>query len=311
MKTILITGGAGFIGRNLINYFSEKNYKIILIDNLSSGYNNFSSNKKIIFIKGSINNSNVLSEAFAHKPYYVIHLAALFANQNSVEHPSKDLMTNGIGTIKILEWSKKIGVKKLIYASSSCVYGNKKIMKESDNLMPGTPYAISKLIGEYYSKFWSEYYNLNIIVVRLFNVYGPGDFPGKYRSVVPNFIKSAINKENLNITGTGNETRDFTYIVDVVRIFGKLIKIKSKKFEIINIGSGKPEKIINIAKLINKISNNPKKIIFKKTRKWDDVPYRSADNSKLKKVIKNLKFTSLKQGLEETYKWMQNIPNKF
>ena len=307
-KTVLITGGAGFIGRNLANIFVDKGYKVIILDNLSSGFIK-SLNKKVILIQGSILDEKALTKSFKFKPKKVIHLAALFANQNSVEHPETDLRVNGTGTLKLLQFCKKYSVKKIIYTSSSCVYGNKKKMKENDPLKPGTPYAITKLLGEFYVKFWSEYYNMNIVVVRLFNVYGPGDYPGKYRSVIPNFIQSAIEKKSLKITGTGKETRDFTYIDDVTNIIYKLSNIKKNQFDIINIGSGKSENILNIAKIINKISQNQKKVLLKKARKWDDVPHRSANNIKLKKYIKNYKFTSIENGLKKTYKWMQMIKN--
>ena len=191
MKTILITGGAGFVGRYLINFFKD-NYKIIVIDDLSSGFKK-NIDKKVIFFKGSINDDKILHKAFNFKPQYVIHLAALFANQNSVDNPIKDLSTNGLGTIKIFDYCKKFGVKKIIFSSSSCVYGNLKKMNEENFARElSTPYAITKLLGEYYAKFWSDYHGLNILVVRLFNVYGPGDFPGKFRSVIPNFFQTAL-----------------------------------------------------------------------------------------------------------------------
>lgn len=306
MKRILITGGAGFVGRNLCNHLA-KNYKVIVIDDLSSGYLKYL-NSKIIFIKGTLNNKKILTKAFKFKPQYVIHLAALFANQNSVENPKKDLNVNGLGIINLFEFCKVYKVKKIIYSSSSCVYGNSSNMKESNtNLNPSTPYAITKLVGEYYSKFWSEYYNLNIIVIRLFNVYGPGDLPGKFRSVVPNFFYNAINNKTLIITGNGDETRDYTFIKDVVLITEKLLTTKTKKFDIINIGSGKSTKILKIAKKINKITKNTKKITFIKARKWDDVINRKSNNKKLKYYFKSFKFTNLNDGLIETYNWFKKI----
>lgn len=309
MKTILITGGAGFVGRNLINFLKD-NYKIIVIDDLSSGFKK-NIDKKVVFFKGSINDDKILHKAFNFKPHYVIHLAALFANQNSVDNPINDLTTNGLGTIKIFDYCKKYGVKKIIFSSSSCVYGNlKKMNEESFTRELSTPYAITKLLGEFYAKFWSDYHGLNILVVRLFNVYGPGDFPGKFRSVIPNFFLTALNNESLVITGNGNETRDFTYVRDVVKIFKLLLLKKTNSFDIINIGSGSSNKIIDIANEINFLTKNKKNIIFKKTRKWDDVSKRMSNNVKLKKYIKDFKFTNLREGLDDTYKWIKHIHKK-
>ena len=150
MSRVLITGGAGFIGSNLANKLISDGYEVIIIDDLSSGYRE-SINDKALFVEGSIVDEVALAECFGYKPDYVIHLAALFANQNSVDHPDKDLSVNGLGTIKILEWSNRTGVKKVVYASSSCVYGNKEIMNEGvKDFHLDTPYAITKLLGEYY-----------------------------------------------------------------------------------------------------------------------------------------------------------------
>ena len=197
MSRILITGGCGFVGTNLVNRLLQDGHQVIVIDDLSSGYKQ-NLHKYTKFIEGSIEDDKALSECFNHKPEYLIHLAALFANQNSVDHPSKDLLVNGSGTIKILEWARDKSVKKVLYSSSSCVYGNKSKMIESDNdLRPDTPYAITKLLGENYAKFWSTHHKLDVVSVRLFNVYGPGDFPGAYRSVVPNFINLALQGKPL------------------------------------------------------------------------------------------------------------------
>ena len=159
MSKILVTGGCGFVGINLVNRLLHDGHQVIVIDDLSSGHKQ-SLNNNAIFVDGSIENDDALSKCFNYKPEYLVHLAALFANQNSVDHPSRDLFVNGFGTIKILEWACKSRVKKVLYSSSSCVYGNKSMMIESDkDLQPDTPYAITKLLGENYVKFWSTYTN--------------------------------------------------------------------------------------------------------------------------------------------------------
>ena len=151
------------------------------------------------------------------KPERVFHLAALFANQNSVEHPDRDLTVNGLGVVKVLEHAQRAGVAKVLYTSSSCVYGNKAVMRETDiDFKPDTPYAITKLLGEQYCRFWSEFHKLDTVMVRLFNTYGPGEHPGRYRNVIPNFMKLAMAGEALADHGTGEETRDFNFVADTV-----------------------------------------------------------------------------------------------
>jgi len=304
---VLITGGAGFVGTNLANKLIDENYEIIIIDDLSSSYRE-SVNPKAIFIEGSVVDDVALTECFSYNPDYVVHLAALFANQNSVDHPDKDLEANGMGTIKVLEHSKRAGVKKVVYTSSSCVYGNKDIMKEGDiDFHPDTPYAITKLLGEYYSKFWSSQHGLDIAIVRLFNVYGPGDFPGEYRSVIPNFIDLATNNKPLTITGSGNETRDFCFIDDTVNGICLILFNKTDSSAIFNIATGIGTSIIEVAKYINLYCNNKAEIEFNDRRDWDCVVDRKADISKLQNSFGFIPKTNIKDGLKITCDWFVDL----
>jgi len=304
MIRILITGGAGFVGTNLTNKLINDGYEVIIIDDLSSGYKK-SINSEAIFIQGSIVDDQALSECFGYKPDYVIHLAALFANQNSVDHPAEDLSTNGLGTIKVLDWCKKMDVKKVVYTSSSCVYGNKEIMKESDlDFHPDTPYAITKLLGERYVNFWTSHHGLDIASVRLFNVYGPGDFPGLYRSVLPNFIELAINNKPLVITGNGNETRDFCYVDDTVNGICAVLFNKTTPGDVFNIATGEGTSILEIANFINLYCKNNSEIIFKPRRDWDCVLHRKANIDKISSLLKYSSHTSIEDGLKKTCEWI-------
>ena len=307
MIRVLITGGAGFIGTNLSNKLIHDGYEVIIIDDLSSGYRE-SIHDKAIFVEGSIVDDLALSKCFEYNPNYVIHLAALFANQNSVDHPDLDLNVNGLGTIKVLDWCHKNGVSKVVYASSSCVYGDKKLMLESDeDFHPDTPYAITKLLGERYAQFWSTHHNLNIASVRLFNVYGPGDFPGAYRSVLPNFIKLAIDNKPLTITGTGEETRDFCHVDDTVNGICLVLFGKTSPGSIFNIATGNKTSIIKIANYINLNCNNKAGIVFKDKRDWDCVMHRQADISKIKSLLGYSANTHIKNGIKNTCDWLIKI----
>lgn len=304
MDKVLITGGAGFIGTNLVHKLLSYGYEIIIIDDLSSGYKK-NIHKNIIFVEGSIDDDKALSECFKYNPKYVVHLAALFANQNSVDHPEKDLIINGLGTLKIFNFSKNSGVKKVLYASSSCVYGNKEVMIENDiNFNLDTPYAITKLLGENYAKFWSVYHELDIATVRLFNVYGPGDFPGSYRSVIPNFIKLAIEGKPLVITGTGQETRDFCHVDDTVNGIIKVLINKTNSGDIFNIASGIKTPILKIADIINLYFKNNSKITFKKQRYWDHVIHRQANIDKISSLVGYYPKVNLEEGIKNTCDWL-------
>ena len=182
-KTVLITGGAGCIGSNLSRRMAELNAeKVIILDNLSSAYTwNIPKNNNIEFIKGDILDDAALKRVFKENPDYVFHLAAHFANQNSVDNPEKDLMVNGIGILKVLEYANLIGVKRFVYSSSGCgVYGldSKMPFKEHDiSINLHTPYQVTKLLGELYTNYFHNLYDLPIVNARFFNVFGPGEIP--------------------------------------------------------------------------------------------------------------------------------------
>jgi len=306
LKAILITGGAGFIGQNLVKYFQKK-YKIIVIDNLSSkgvSKNYLFDKKKIIFLKKDISNiSNFYKSLKNIKIDYVIHAAANFANENSIINPNKDLKTNILGTLNLLEFGRKNNVKKFIYLSSSCVYGENLVAKENLIVNPSeTPYAISKYSAELYVDFYKNFYNLNTSIVRVFNTYGPGEINHKFRNVIPKFIDNALNNKDLTITGTGNETRDFTFVDDLMKIIELIINSK-KMPEIINSCTGKKTTIKSLAKLIINLTRSKSKINYSSLRNWDKVRNRLGSNLKLKKISGLKNFISLKNGLKKTIEW--------
>ena len=173
------------------------------------------------FYQSSILDDEMLKRVFKTKPEYVFHLAAHFANQNSVDNPEKDLLVNGLGILKVLEYAHISGIKRFVYSSSGCgVYGleSKMPFEEHDiSISLHTPYQVTKLLGELYTNYFHNLYNLPIVNARFFNVFGPGEVPGRYRNVIPNFMYWAMNKQALPITGDGSETRDWTYVDDIVK----------------------------------------------------------------------------------------------
>jgi UDP-glucose 4-epimerase len=305
MALILVTGGAGAIGSNVVRRLIELKHQVTVIDDLSSGDNKLLP-KEAHFIQGTVENDADLKKCFDQKPNYVIHLAALFANQNSVDHPEKDLSVNGLGTLKCLEFCRSAGVKKMLYSSSSCVYGHKEVMIENDQVFGlDTPYAITKLLGEKYCSFFADHYKFDVVTVRLFNTYGPGELPGRYRNVIPNFFKLALSGQSLTITGTGDETRDFTFVSDTAEGIVKALFAQTEPGEIFNIASGRETKIQDLARSINSLTGNMAPIIKIPKRDWDKVNRRRADITKAREKLDFNPSMELTEGLKKTLEWLR------
>ena len=310
-KRILITGGAGTIGSNLVKTLLKAEPElIIVIDDLSSGHLwNLPKDPKVYFIHGSVLDDEKMKRVFSFKPHYVFHLAAHFANQNSVDHPETDLLVNGLGTLKALEYAHLVGVERFVYASSGCsVYGSSAplpLREDYVSLHLDTPYQINKLVGELYCNYFHDYYGLPVAIARYFNVYGPGEVPGRYRNVIPNFMWWAMNNQPLPITGTGEETRDFAYVDDIIDGSLRMGVIKEAVGEAINLASGKETKIIDLAKMINEITGNKAGIIFRPRRDWDKVIRRRASIEKARKILGYEPKTEIREGLTKVYMWFK------
>ena len=309
-KRILITGGAGCIGSSLIRTLLKADpEKIVVIDDLSAAYEwNLPKDSKLLFTCGSILKEEKMKSAFSFKPHYVFHLAAQFANQNSVDHPETDLLVNGLGTLKALEYSNLVGVERFVFASSGCsVYGNQAplpLREDYVSLHLDTPYQINKLVGELYCYYFYNYYKLPVAIARYFNVYGPGEVPGKYRNVIPNFIWWALHKQPLPITGTGEETRDFTFVEDIVNGTLRMGVVKEAIGEAVNLASETETRVIDLANWINELAGNEAGVVFQSKRDWDKVVKRRASIEKARKVLGYKPETDIKTGLKRTYEWI-------
>jgi len=308
-KTVLVTGGAGAIGGNLVRRLSGLNAeKIIILDNLSSSYEwNIARADNIQFIHGDILDEEKLKWAFKAKPDIVYHLAAHFANQNSVDNPEKDLMVNGMGILKVLQYAHLVDVERFVYASSGCgIYGldSKMPFEEHDiSIKLYTPYQVTKMIGELYTNYFYNLYGLPIVNARFFNSYGPGEVPGKYRNVIPNFFYWSMNGLPLPITGTGEETRDFTYVGDLVNGLVKMVTHEEAVGEAINLGAGREIRIIDLANWINELTGNKAGIAFKERRDWDKKNRLLSCIDKASSILGYTPQTEFREGLEETHRW--------
>lgn len=305
MTTALVTGGAGAIGGNLVQALLDRGIRVTVLDDLSSGHRSLVP-QAADFIHGSVTDKEAVEAAFRGRPEFVFHLAALFANQNSVDHPDADLLVNGQGMLNVLDAAQRHGTRKLLYTSSSCVYGNKAVMAEQDvEFDLDTPYAITKLLGEHYLDFWSRHHGMHVVTARLFNAYGPGEYPGRYRNVVPNFLQLAMRGEPLPITGTGDETRDFTFIGDIVAGLMLAMFSDTESGEVFNLASGREERILSLAEKINRLTGNRAGVEMRPRRNWDRVSRRRGDIAKAQRILGYEPKVMLDEGLERTYEWLK------
>ena len=308
-KVVLVTGGAGCIGTNLCRKLAELNAeKVIILDDLSSAYEwNMPRAKNIVFVRGSVLDDEMLKRAFKEKPDYVFHLAAHFANQNSVDNPETDLMINGRGILKVLQYANLVTVKRFVYSSSGCgVYGldSKTPFEEHDiSISLHTPYQVTKLLGELYTNYFHNLYGLPIVNARFFNVYGPGEVPGKYRNVIPNFFYWAMNGQALPITGDGTETRDWTYVDDIIDGLLAMGLKEEAVGEAINLGSGKEHRVIDMANMVNELVGNEAGIKYVERRDWDVKTRLLSSIEKARRLLDYEPQMEFEDGLKRVHEW--------
>lgn len=308
-STVVVTGGAGCIGASLVRALAAHGAaQIVVLDDLSSASRwNVPDDPAVRFQQGSVLDDEALHTAFAQKPDYVFHLAALFANQNSIDHPEQDLMVNGLGTLKVLQFARLAAVRRFVYASSGCsVYGSAAPLPLREDFVSidlDTPYQITKLLGELYCNFFFHYYKVPVVRARFFNVYGPGEIPGRYRNVIPNFIYWALRKEPLPIMGTGEETRDFTYVGDIVEGLLAAGVANEAVGEAMNLASGKETTVAYLAGLINEMTGNPAGVRYVPRRPWDNIVRRCAAVEKAGRLLGYRPSTDFDTGARRTFEW--------
>lgn len=293
MKKVIVIGGAGFIGSNLAKELLKQDFEVHIIDNLSGGkIENVPSGAK--FHEVDIRKIDQIGPIFTEAEY-VFHLAALPRVQFSIENPVETSEVNIMGTLNVLEASRKAGVKKFIYSASSSAYGDQDTMPLVETMTPSpkSPYGLQKYVGEEYCKVWSEVYGLPTVSLRYFNVYGPGQSEeGAYALVIAKFLKLKREGKPLTITGDGLQTRDFTHVSDVVT--ANILAATSEsvgKGEVINIGAGNNVSIKNIAEMIGgTIEHVPARLEPHDTL---------ADNSKARKLLGWEPKISIEDGIKD------------
>jgi len=322
-QKIFITGGAGFIGSNLAKslvQFSPK--EILIVDNLlSAELANVPISRKITFVKGSISDDKILSEMKGDLDY-IFHLATYHGNQNSIQNPLADHENNTLTTLKLFERIKGFTkIKKVVYASAGCTVAEKTFdeanaTKENVpvSLYLDSPYQISKIVGEFYSNYYFKQYRLPVVKARFQNVYGPGEILGAgewrgtpatiWRNVIPTFVFRAIKKMPLMVENEGKATRDFIYVDDIVRGL-ILCATRGVPGEVYNLASGLETSIFDLAKLVNRLTNNNTPIEFAPKRDWDNSGRRFGSTLKAKEKIGFEAQVGVKDGLRRTIKWTE------
>ncbi|PXF51461.1 MAG: GDP-mannose 4,6-dehydratase [Candidatus Methanophagaceae archaeon] len=300
MKAV-VTGGAGFIGSNLTEELAkEQENEVVVVDNLSTGrrenLQNLKNLKKCLFVEGSVTDLDLVRGVFKGCDF-VFHQAAIPSVPRSVKDPLTTNNANTNGTLNVLVAARDCGVKKVVFASSSSVYGDTPELPKREEMTPNplSPYAVTKLVGEYYCKVFEEVYGLKTVSLRYFNVYGPRQDPhSDYAAVVPKFVKSVSENKPPVIFGDGEQTRDFTFVKDVVR--ANLLAAKSGATGVFNIASGRRVSINELAEKIIKIQGKELEPVHSEPREGD-VKHSLGDISRAQRGFGFEPRYSLEEGL--------------
>jgi UDP-glucose 4-epimerase len=308
---VLVTGAAGGIGSNLARVLANSGAsEVVALDDLSQGVRwGVPSIPNVNFMHGDIRDPGIMDAVFSLKPAVVFHLAALFANQNSIDHPAADLEVNGHGTLNILMNAVKYGCPRVVFASTSSVATGPDgvpLDEDAPALGHNTPYQITKGLGEQYCRFFQAYYKVPTVRVRFFNSYGPGELPGKYRNVIPNFFYHARRGEPLPIIGTGLQTRDWTFVMDIVEGLLKAGLSDSVVGHSVNLGTGRETQVIEVARQINLLTDNSAGFTYREARNWDRHHRRAARTDKAVRFLNHQSGTDLEAGLESTARWFDD-----
>lgn len=305
-KKVLVTGGAGFIGSNLVKYLIENGNSVTVIDNFMSGYrSNLEPFSAVHIIDGDVRDKTTVEKAM-HGVEVVFHLAASVGNKRSIDHPFIDAEINVLGTLQILEGARKEGVRKIVTSSSASIFGELKTIpiKEGHPVEPDSPYGCTKLCEEKLCLSYAKLYSIEAVCLRYFNVYGPNQRFDAYGNVIPIFVFQMLRNEPLTIFGDGEQTRDFVHVDDVVQANIKAADSIGVSGAF-NIASGKSITINYLVKMITngnittKIGYGPKRL--------GDVCDSLADLSLAQQKIGYKPTIDLETGIEEYIKWARNL----
>lgn len=304
---VLVTGGAGFIGSNLAEELINQGAKVTIIDNLITGFRENLEEIKgdFEFVEGDINDDDKLNKALENVEI-VFHQAALPSVPRSVENPVETHQACVNGTFNVLLKARENKVRRVIYAASSSAYGNQKTLPKVETMIPTplSPYAGAKLMGEYYCQIFSRVYALETICLRYFNVFGPRQNPSSYYSgVISRFIDSLMSDSTPVIFGDGEQSRDFTFIANVVNANIKASQTSKGIGEVINVANGERITLNELLNVLKKITGKTDIQAQYLPEREGDVKHSQADNTQAKSYLDYKKIYDLEQGLHKTISW--------
>ena len=308
MSTYLVTGAAGFIGSNIVEELVARGANVRALDNLSTGKlsNLAPFMDRIDFIEGDLNDSALLSR-IVRGVDYILHQGALPSVPRSISDPLQSHESNATGTLRLLIAARDGGVKRVVYASSSSVYGNSPTLPKREDMptQPLSPYAVNKLAAEEYCRVFTRVYGLSAVALRYFNVFGPRQDPNsQYAAVIPAFISSVLGGEQPTIYGDGTQTRDFTYVKNVVLANLLACETDAADGEAVNIACSERTSLLDLIGEINGILGTDVQPRFQAAR-TGDVKHSLADISKATRLLGYVPAVSFRKGLATTVRSLQ------
>lgn len=321
--TVLVVGGAGFVGSNLVHQILLQDVKkIIVVDNLlSSDVSNIPADPRVEFVFGSITDDRIL-QSLPEDLSYAFHLACFHGNQSSIADPLADHDNNTYTSLKLFDHLKNLkNLKKVVYAAAACAVAEKTYdiptattEEQPVTLYHDSPYSISKIIGELYGNYFFQQYQLPFVKARFSNVYGPREILGAgqwrgtvhtvWRNVMPTFIWRSLNGEALPLDNGGNTSRDFIFVEDMARGL-MACALKGEVGEVYNLATGKETTILQLATLINEFTGNKMPVDLKPARDWDRSGKRFASTQKAQEELGFMAQVEIREGIQRTVEWAQ------
>jgi len=305
---IVVTGGAGFIGRNLTERLCASSLvdEVVVLDDFSTGLRGNLDAVDVELIEGSLVERHVVDKALAGADA-VVHLGALGSVPRSVADPTSSFGANALGTLNVLEAAREQPACQVIFASSSSVYGANPTLPKSEDLAtrPMSPYAASKLAAEALCLAYRATYGLDVLAFRFFNVFGPHQQPDHvYAAAIPRFVAAALRGEPVQIYGDGRQTRDFTYVQTVVDAIEQTLQRRLSHPDPVNLAFGGSIELLSVIEGIERIIGRPVAVEFHEAR-VSDVRHSQADDTVLRSLLPDVVPTPFEVGLAETVAWMQ------
>jgi len=305
---LLVTGGAGFIGSNLVRQALARDHEVVVIDDLSTGYWANLDGLDVDFREASILDESALSSAVQGVDS-IVHLAAIGSVPRSIANPAASHAANITGTLNVLEAARAGDVNHVLSASSSSVYGMNPALPKNERewVRPMSPYAVTKLATEQYTLAYQQSYGFDSVAFRFFNVYGPRQAAGHaYAAVIPVFMDALLKGQPLPVNGDGTQSRDFTFVETVCRTLLAAAEQRTSNPEPVNLAFGTNTSLLQLINLMQEITGIEAQVLHREARPGD-VRHSQADNATLRSLFPEIEATTLDEGVRNTYEWFKEI----